>query len=161
MNSRDQFWLTTPLEEMSQEQWESLCDGCAQCCAHKLEDEDTGEIFFTNIVCQYLNTEECHCTVYPQRQKKVPDCIQITPENAGQLSWIPETCAYKRLAKGLALPDWHPLITGEYDSIKQVGVRVTDKVISEADINQEDMEDYIVDSDYFSQLCDKIGAKKP
>ncbi len=153
------FWQTTTLEDMTQQQWESLCDGCAQCCAHKLEDEDSGELFYTNIVCQYLDTQECRCSVYPERQQKVADCIQITPQNAGTLSWIPETCAYKRLAKGQSLPEWHPLITGNADSARLANVSVSGKVISEADINEDDMEDFIVESDYFTQLCDKIGAK--
>jgi len=158
-NSSLPFWQTTALDQMSPQQWESLCDGCAQCCAHKLEDQETNEIFYTNVVCQYLDTQQCRCNVYPERQQKVPDCIQITPQNAGTLSWIPDSCAYKRLAKGQSLPDWHPLITGNSDSAILANMSVSGKVISEDDINEEDMEDFIVESDYFTQLCDKIGAK--
>ncbi|MDQ7050608.1 MAG: YcgN family cysteine cluster protein [Enterobacterales bacterium] len=125
MNSPLPFWQTTTLDDMTQEQWESLCDGCAQCCAHKLEDEESGEIFYTNIVCQYLDSQQCRCSVYPKRQQKVPDCIQITPQNAGSLSWIPATCAYKRLANGQPLPQWHPLITGKPDSARLANVSVS------------------------------------
>lgn len=147
--NKDRFWEKIPLTELNESQWESICDGCCQCCAHKLQDEETEEIFHTNVVCQYLDCDECQCTVYSERHKYVPDCIKVTPENAGQLSWMPTTCGYRRLAEGKALPSWHPLETGDKNSVKKAGKTVTGKVISEADINEEELEDYIVDVGYF------------
>lgn len=146
---RQNFWKEIPITELNSSEWESICDGCAQCCAHKLECEDSGEIFKTNIVCQYLDTEQCQCSVYSERHKFVPDCIKITPENAGTLSWIPETCGYRVLAEGRELPEWHPLITGDKESTKNAGASIRQKVISEADIDLDDLEDFIVDDDYF------------
>ena len=155
MSEQTKFWLTTALEDMNDQQWESLCDGCGQCCAHKLQDEDTEEIFFTNIVCRYLDTNKCQCSVYQDRHAHVPDCIKITPENAKTLAWIPETCAYKRLANGQSLPKWHPLETGDPKSAQKANISVTNKVISEADIDMDDLEDYLVDDVYFVSFPDK------
>ena len=155
MDKIDKFWERTPLTELSEKQWESLCDGCCQCCAHKLIDDDTEEVFKTNVVCQYLDQSACACTVYSERQKLVPDCIKITPENAGALTWFPETCAYRLVANNEPLPDWHPLLTGSVSTVKTAGVTVTGKVICESKINQEDLEDFIVDNDYFIPI--KVG----
>lgn len=158
MIDTSRFWETTPLEQLNTKQWELICDGCAQCCAHKLQDDDTDEVYLTNIVCQHLETNKCHCTVYGDRHIHVPDCIKITPENAGKLKWIPETCGYRLLANGKPLPEWHPLITGSKDSTRIAKMTVTNKVISDADVNMDDLEDYLVADDYFSQLCQTIGA---
>jgi len=159
MSQLEKFWETIPFDQLNQKQWESICDGCAQCCAHKLQDEDTDEIFYTNIVCEYLDTNKCQCSVYADRHTYVPDCIKITAENAKELSWIPETCGYKLLANGKPLPDWHPLVTGSRNSTEQANMSIRDKVISEADIDMDDLEDYLVEDDYFSNLCVRIGAK--
>lgn len=150
MTDKSRFWEQIPFVELNEKQWESICDGCCQCCAHKLQDDDTNEIFKTNVVCQYLDTDKCQCTVYPDRQKLVPDCIKITPENAGELSWFPETCGYRLLANGKPLPSWHPLETGNSNSTQQAGVCVTGKVISELEVAEEDLEDFIVDDQYFA-----------
>ena len=155
MTEQTKFWLTTALEDMNDQQWESLCDGCAKCCAHKLQDEETDEIFFTNVVCRYLDTNKCQCSVYKDRHVHVPDCIKITPQNAKTLTWIPETCAYKRLANGKPLPKWHPLETGDPLSTHKHNMSITNKVISEADINMDDLEDYLVEDDYFISFSDK------
>jgi uncharacterized protein len=149
MSKPERFWETIPLKQLNDSQWESLCDGCCQCCAHKLIDEDTDEVFKTNVVCKYLDQDECRCTVYPERQKLVPDCIKITPDNAGALEWFPDTCAYKLLANDKPLPKWHPLETNDRASVKQAGATITGKVISEANIDEEDLEEYIVADDYF------------
>lgn len=158
MSKIDRFWETVPFDQMTDEQWESICDGCAQCCAHKLQDEDTDEIFYTNVVCEYLDIQKCQCTVYGERHTHVPDCIKITPENAKELSWIPESCGYKLLAKGKSLPEWHPLLTGNRDSTEKANMSIRNKVISEADILMNDLEDYLVEEDYFTTLCKNIGA---
>jgi uncharacterized protein len=160
MSKNNRFWETTPFEQFTEKQWESICDGCAQCCAHKLQDEDTEEVFLTNVVCQYLDTKKCQCSVYGNRHVHVPDCIKITPKNAGDLAWIPDTCGYRLLANGKPLPDWHPLMTGDADSTGKANMTVTGKVISDADIDMDDLEDYLVEDDYFSRLCTKIGASK-
>ncbi|MGX5174306.1 YcgN family cysteine cluster protein [Aliikangiella sp. IMCC44653] len=149
-NKLDRFWERIPLLELSETQWESICDSCCQCCAHKLQDEETEEIVKTNIVCQYLDTNQCRCTVYPDRHTYVPDCIKVTPENAAELDWMPDTCGYKLLANGEPLPKWHPLETGDPLSAKKQGAAICGKVISEADINLEDIEDYVVPDNYFN-----------
>ncbi len=158
MSDNSRFWETTPFNQFTDKQWELICDGCAQCCAHKLQDEDTDEIFLTNVVCQYLDTNQCQCSVYGDRHVHVPDCIKITPKNAGSLPWIPDTCGYRLLANGKPLPDWHPLMTGDSESTRKANMTVTGKVISDADVDMDDLEDYLVEDDYFKRLCSKIGA---
>lgn len=143
------FWEKIPMKDLSQKQWESICDGCCQCCAHKLQDDDTGEVFKTNIVCQYLDIKKGRCTVYNERNELVPDCIKVTPQNANDLSWMPVTCGYRLLANGEPLPQWHPLETNDLESTEKAGQMVCGKVIDEKDINVDDLEDYIVDDDYF------------
>jgi uncharacterized cysteine cluster protein YcgN (CxxCxxCC family) len=159
--STDRFWEEIPFDQLNQKQWELICDGCAQCCAHKLQDEDTEEIFLTNVVCQYLDRQKCQCSVYGDRHVHVPDCIKITPENAKSLRWIPDTCGYKLLANGKPLPEWHPLETSDALSTAKANMTITDKVISEADIELDDLEDYLVEDDYFTNMCRKIGARTP
>jgi len=152
--AKDRFWQRIPLKELTEQQWESICDGCCQCCTHKLIDEETNELFKTNVVCQYLDQKEGRCTVYSERHKYVPDCIKVTPKNAGELKWMPETCGYRRLAEGEALPSWHPLETGQKDSVVTYGASVLGKVISEADVHMEDIENFLVDNDYFTSLTE-------
>ncbi|PHS17522.1 MAG: hypothetical protein COA86_09525 [Kangiella sp.] len=159
INKQDRFWETIPFDQLDQKQWESLCDGCGQCCAHKLQDDETEEVFLTNVVCQYLDHQTCHCSVYENRHQYVPDCIKITPENAKTLNWIPETCAYRLVANGKPLPEWHPLVVGDRASTKQANMTILNKVISEEDVEMDDLEDYLVEDDYFSHLLVKIGAK--
>src|SRR5579864_6904432 len=106
------FWRTKTLDEMSHAEWESLCDGCGRCCLVKLEDEDTGDIHFTDIGCKLLHTESCRCADYSRRRRRVPDCVKLTPEGARTLSWLPSTCAYRVLAEGRDLAWWHPLLSG-------------------------------------------------
>src|SRR5208337_949650 len=106
------FWRVKTLDEMSREEWESLCDGCARCCLVKLEDEDTGGIHFTDIGCRLLNAKTCRCQDYERRNRRVPDCVKLTPAAVRALTWLPVTCAYRLVAKGKDLPDWHPLVSG-------------------------------------------------
>lgn len=148
-NRKDRFWEKIPLKELSTEQWESICDGCCQCCAHKLQDDETEEICKTNVVCQYLDTQKGQCRVYQHRHEYVPDCIKVTPDNAAALSWMPETCGYRLIAEGKPLPYWHPLESGDSQSVHKSGASIVGKVISEADINEDDFENYIVSDDYF------------
>ena len=139
------FWESKSLAEMTSKEWESLCDGCAKCCLHKLEDEDSGEVFYTRVVCSYLDQEKCNCTVYNTRQQLVPDCVILTPENLDDLSWMPGTCAYRLLHEGKPLPVWHPLISGNRNAMIAADITVTGKVVSEEFIHEDGLEEHIVD----------------
>jgi uncharacterized cysteine cluster protein YcgN (CxxCxxCC family) len=132
----DQFWKRKSLAEMTRPEWDSLCDGCALCCMHKVEDEDSGEVFYTNLACKLLDIDTCRCTDYANRAKKVADCLVLTPDATEAFEWLPATCAYRRLAKGEDLPEWHPLITGDPESVHQVEVSVRGKVVSENDTDE-------------------------
>ncbi|MEN6543977.1 YcgN family cysteine cluster protein [Parvibaculum sp.] len=139
------FWKRKTLEEMTRKEWESLCDGCAKCCLVKLEDEDTLEISFTSSVCKLLDCDTCRCKDYPNRSKLVPDCVQLTPEVIYEVSWMPPSCAYRLIAEGKDLPSWHPLVSGETESVHRAGMSVRGKVISEEEVDFDDICDYIVD----------------
>ena len=139
------FWETKSLAELTKTEWESLCDGCGRCCLHKLEDEDTGDIFFTSVSCRLLDTERCRCRHYPERLQYVPDCIVLTPEQLAGSSALPTSCAYRRLAEGRGLPEWHPLISGDIESVHQAGMSVRERVISETEVDEENLEDYLLD----------------
>lgn len=116
---------------MSGKEWESLCDGCGKCCLHKLQDADTDEVFQTNVACRLLDLKTCQCTDYKNRKVKVPDCVQLSPETAGTLNWLPSTCAYRLLANDESLADWHPLISGENNTVHKAGVSVRGRAVSE------------------------------
>ncbi len=129
----DNFWETTTLAAMTPEQWESLCDGCAKCCLEKLEDEDTGRIYYTNVACKLLDLNTCRCGDYAHRAAIVPSCITLTPALLEQPRWLPATCAYRLLAEQRLLPAWHPLITGCPETVSEAGASVHGRVISEED----------------------------
>jgi uncharacterized protein len=139
------FWKKKSLEQMTTEEWESLCDGCARCCIVKFEDIDTREIFYTDVVCSLLDIEHCRCSDYPHRHDLVPTCLVLTPDLVKQLGWMPETCAYRRLAKGKKLEWWHPLVSGNPNSIHKAGISVRGKVTLEKDIPADELEDHIID----------------
>ena len=128
----DQFWKRKSLVEMSADEWESLCDGCALCCMQKLEDEESGEVFYTDVACRLLNVNTCRCKNYAARAKEVADCLVLTADNVAAFSWLPATCAYRLLAEGEALPEWHPLLTGNPDSVHEAGISVKGQAISKA-----------------------------
>lgn len=115
------FWETVPLAALRPDQWEALCDGCGKCCVEKFEDEDTGDIYSTDIACVLLDRNTCRCTDYANRSVRVPDCVTLTLDALAQPRWLPETCAYRRLAEGRPLPAWHPLRTGDPDSVVRAG----------------------------------------
>jgi uncharacterized cysteine cluster protein YcgN (CxxCxxCC family) len=136
------FWRVKALDEMSKEEWESLCDGCARCCLNKLEDDDSGEIEYTNVACRLLDTTSCTCTNYAERQRFVPDCVILTPKSVAEIKWLPSTCAYRILADGGDLPPWHPLLSGDPKSVVTAGISVAGKVVSEREAG--DLEDHVV-----------------
>ena len=128
---------------MTQQEWESLCDGCGRCCLEKLEDVDTGALSFTNVVCNLMDVETCSCVHYQDRHKHMPDCIPLNPKNVAELKWMPSTCAYRLLAEGKDLPEWHPLVSGNPQSVFHAGISIRGRVIAEKDV--DDLEDHIVD----------------
>lgn len=132
------FWEYKRLEEMTVAEWESLCDGCGLCCLVRFEDEETGEIIPTRVHCRLFDAELCRCTDYANRKKVVPDCIKLTPGNIEALEWMPPSCAYRRLHEGKDLPRWHPLITGDPESVHRAGVSVRGQTVSERSLADEE-----------------------
>ena len=132
------FWELKRLEEMTVAEWESLCDGCGLCCLVRFEDEETGEIIPTRVHCRLFDPDRCRCTDYAARKEQVPDCIKLTPGNIEALEWMPPSCAYRRLHEGKDLPHWHPLITGDPDSVHRAGISVRGQTISEAVLADEE-----------------------
>lgn len=128
------FWRTKSLNEMTRAEWESLCDGCGKCCLGKIEDPATGGLITTSVACRLLDIEACRCTSYADRHRFVPDCVRLDARKASKLAWLPETCAYRRLAHGEGLPDWHPLITGDPESVHEAGQSVRGRALSERDV---------------------------
>ncbi len=139
------FWETKSLDQMSDQEWESLCDGCARCCLHKLEDEDTAEIVFTRVACQLLDTQSCRCADYDNRFATVPDCLTIKPLDAQKLSWLPDTCAYRRLSEGKQLMSWHPLISGCTNTVLEAGVSMSGQCISETYVPITEYDQHIIE----------------
>jgi uncharacterized protein len=138
----DRFWEDTPLAQLDRGQWEALCDGCGKCCLHKLEDDETGEIFPTNVACRMLDRRESRCSDYANRFAHVPDCIRLTPAKLVTAEWLPETCAYVRRADDKPLPEWHYLVCGDRDAIHRAGASVRGWTVSEDDV--EALEDHII-----------------
>ena len=139
------FWRVKSLEEMSGAEWEALCDGCGRCCLNKLEDWDTGEIVFTNVACTLFDEGTCRCRDYSNRTKVVSDCVPLSPEAVRELTWLPATCAYRRLAEGRDLAWWHPLVSGDPESVHRAGISVRGRVIAEDGIDVEEYEAFVVE----------------
>lgn len=118
---------------MDAAEWESLCDGCGRCCLHKLRDEETGALEFTNVACRLLDLKSCRCRDYAHRSREVPDCVSLTPEALTEIDWLPPSCAYRLIAEGRDLPDWHPLVTGDRRSTSHAGASVSGRAVSELD----------------------------
>ena len=138
------FWQTKSLQELSAKEWESLCDGCGRCCVQKLQDDESEEIHYTNLSCDLLNTKTCRCTDYPNRLAKVSDCVQLSIDNLDAFGWLPTTCAYRLVAEGKPLFEWHPLISGNGQSVIDAGISVKNRVIPESAIPEEDWEEHII-----------------
>jgi len=124
---------------MTRAEWEALCDSCARCCLHKVEDEDTAEVRYTDVVCGLLEQETCRCTDYANRRQRVPDCLQLSPDEPEVYRWLPDTCAYRLLAQGQPLYDWHPLISGRPNSTQDAGITVRDQCVVETYIHPDEI----------------------
>ena len=142
------FWKKKKLEEMSLEEWEALCDGCGICCLFKVENADTGSVELTNIACRFLDTVACRCQLYEDRKNAMPTCIKLTPSKVARLTWLPDTCAYKLIVAGKSLPSWHPLVSGDPESIHKAGISVRGRTLMESEVNMSRIEEYIIDDLY-------------
>ncbi len=136
------FW-EKPIETLKRDEWEALCDGCGKCCLHKVEDEDTGRIYPTNVACKLLDLESCRCADYRHRRTHVPDCIRLTQRTIDNYPWLPSTCAYVLRASGKPLPDWHYLVCGDRDAVHRAGISVKGRAISE--LHAGPLENHIVE----------------
>ncbi|WP_228259410.1 YcgN family cysteine cluster protein [Siculibacillus lacustris] len=141
------FWRTKRLEELDRDEWESLCDRCGRCCLNKLEDEETGEIYWTNVACRLLDHASACCSSYPNRHDFVPDCIELDPDEvvSQTYTWLPPTCGYRLIAGGRDLMWWHPLVSGDPDTVHAAGISIRNRVISEVDVPEDRLEDHLVD----------------
>jgi uncharacterized cysteine cluster protein YcgN (CxxCxxCC family) len=139
------FWRTTQLSAMTPAEWESLCDGCGRCCLIKLEDEDTAEIWFTDVACRLLDAGTCRCTDYANRAERVPGCVSLDANTVARLAWLPPTCAYRLVAEGRDLYWWHPLVSGDPDTVHLAGISVRGRVLGEEEVAEADLEDRIVE----------------
>jgi len=139
------FWRRKTLAEMTTAEWESLCDGCGRCCLNKLEEEDTGRVYYTDVGCRLLDGTTCRCKDYRNRSKRVHDCVRLTPKNVGKINWLPSSCAYRLLARGQDLYWWHPLVSGDPETVHAAGISGRGRVgICEDDVSDEDYQDRIV-----------------
>jgi uncharacterized cysteine cluster protein YcgN (CxxCxxCC family) len=140
------FWRTKSLGAMSRQEWESLCDGCGKCCLIKLQDPDADEVDYTDVACHLLDTEACRCTDYPNRHRRVADCVRMSPDRLDEImNWMPSTCAYRVLAEGRELPDWHPLVSGDPASVHRAGASVRRRVVSDSGFDEDGLVARIVD----------------
>ena len=140
------FWEHKALKDLSQPEWEALCDGCGKCCLNKLEDEDTGHVELTRVACRLFDDSTCRCGQYEIRHQFVPECIVLAPSNIAEHAyWMPQTCAYRLLWEGKPLYDWHPLISGTAQSVHDAGVSVKDRTVPEFEVHEDDWEDHIIE----------------
>ena len=145
MTIKASFWKDKALSDLNHEEWEAVCDGCGKCCLIKLEDVDNGEIHYTDVGCTLLDSQSCRCRNYENRKTIVTDCVILTPDRLEQIPWMPATCSYRLIYEGKDLPDWHPLVTGDPDSTHQAGQSVAGQIISEDDIDEDDLPSHIKD----------------
>jgi hypothetical protein len=139
-----EWWHEKSLAELSAEQWEALCDGCAKCCLHKLQDEDNGEVLYTRVRCRYLDEATCRCSDYLRRSVLMPNCIQLQAESVEDLDWLPSTCAYRLRAHGERLPEWHPLVSGDTATVHRAGISIRGRAISDEFVHPDGFDEHIV-----------------
>jgi hypothetical protein len=143
---RPRFWENIPLNKLTPPEWEALCDGCGKCCLNKIEFEDTGEVAFTKLACRLLDGETCRCTQYETRRTFVPDCVQLSPKSLPKVAyWLPRTCAYRLRHEGKPLFPWHPLVSGDPNSVHAAAASVRGWTVPEFEVHEDDWEDYIID----------------
>ncbi|MCM2972773.1 MULTISPECIES: YcgN family cysteine cluster protein [Larsenimonas] len=140
---RPRFWERFALEELSDEEWEALCDGCGQCCLLKLEDDE--DVAVLDVACHLLDDATCQCSDYSNRFERVPGCTQLTRDRIEQFKWLPKSCAYRRLSEGRRLAGWHPLISGNRERMHKKGISVRGRVVSETAVNEQDYEEHIIE----------------
>ncbi len=140
------FW-NMPLDMLSEEQWEALCDGCGRCCLHRFEDEETGEVLYTDVACRLFDMDSCRCTRYAERRRLVPECLSVRLLSADQYAWLPVTCAYRLRREGKALPAWHPLISGDAASVREAGISVRGRCVPESEVAEEEWPEHIIAPD--------------
>ena len=142
---RPKFWETVPMDDLTRPEWEALCDGCGKCCLNKLEDEDTGEVALTRVSCRLLDSDSCLCGQYAIRHQFVPECIVLTPKTLeDNMYWLPQTCAYRLMSEGRPLYDWHPLISGDAQSVHRAGVSMQGRIVPENEVSEDDWDDHII-----------------
>ncbi len=141
---RKPFWIEKTLHQMSREEWERLCDGCGRCCLYKLEDDDSGEIYYTDVACRYIDPETCRCGHYEQRQRLVPDCLVLDPGQPEVLRMLPSSCAYRTLWEGRPLADWHPLVSGDPESVHEAGISIRGKYVTDDTVDPDELEAHII-----------------
>ena len=140
----ERFWEQKSLAQMSDSEWESLCDGCARCCLHKLEDADTREVYYTGVRCRYLKEDSCRCSDYPRRSELMSNCIDLKRHDVAALHWLPSTCAYRLLSEGRPLYDWHPLVSGSPESVHEAGISIRGRAVSDEFVHPDGYDEHII-----------------
>ncbi|WP_302138958.1 YcgN family cysteine cluster protein [Halomonas alkalicola] len=141
---RERFWEQYPLEELTAEEWEALCDGCGQCCLLKFQDDESGELAVLNLACELLDLHSCRCSDYEHRLERLPECTRLTPELIDQFRWLPHSCAYRRVAEGRKLARWHPLLSGDPERVHRKGISVRSFAVTSRGVPEEEYEDHII-----------------
>jgi uncharacterized cysteine cluster protein YcgN (CxxCxxCC family) len=144
MTTLQPFWQRKKLTELTAEEWESLCDGCGRCCLKKLQDETTGRVAYTDVACKLLDRDRCRCRGYRRRHELVPDCVALRPDDEQTFAWLPTTCAYRKLAAGKPLEWWHPLVSGDPDSVHRAGISVRGRTLREADVPVDELDTRVI-----------------